>query len=100
MNKPTNENISDMAEFFKVFGDPTRMKILLSLLGKEMCVNCITDTTEVSQSAISHQLRILRTSGLVKSRRVGKQIYYSLDDDHIKSILEIAHEHVNHKRQV
>jgi DNA-binding transcriptional ArsR family regulator len=90
--------INKMAEFFKVFGDHTRMQILITLLKEELCVQCITDMTQVSQSAISHQLRLLKASGLVKTRREGKKIYYSLDDEHIKIILEVAKEHVEHKK--
>lgn len=99
MDAYNDEMIKEISEFFKVFGDPTRMKILTILLhGKELCVNCITDQLEVTQSAISHQLRLLKASGLVKSRRDGKNMYYSLDDEHIASILEIAYKHVEHKR--
>lgn len=101
MSQNLEGRIEEMADFFKVFGDSTRMKILITLLkGKELCVNCITGEMEVSQSAISHQLRILKTSGLVKARRDGKNMYYSLDDEHISTILEIALQHVEHKGQV
>ena len=101
MRQNLEGRIEEMADFFKVFGDSTRMKILIALLkGKELCVNCITEEMEVSQSAISHQLRILKTSGLVKARRDGKNMYYSLDDEHISTILEIALQHVEHKGQV
>lgn len=99
MEQYSEEMIKDIAEFFKMFADPTRMRILTALLqGKELCVGCITDMVDVTQSAISHQLRLLKNSGLIKSRRDGKNIYYSLDDEHISAILEIAYTHVEHKR--
>lgn len=99
MDRYPEETIEMMADFFKVFADLTRMKILTILLKrKELCVGCITDLGEVTQSAISHQLRLLKASGLVKARREGKNMYYSLDDEHISAILEIAYEHIEHKR--
>jgi DNA-binding transcriptional ArsR family regulator len=98
MDDLKSREITEMADFFKVFGDFTRMQILVTLLKEELCVQCLTDLTEVSQSAISHQLRLLKASGLVKARREGKKMYYSLDDEHIKVILEVAREHVEHKK--
>lgn len=99
MENYSETTMEEIADFFKVFADATRMKILTILLeDKELCVNCITSRLEVSQSAISHQLRLLKSSGLVKSRREGKNAYYSLDDEHIETILEIAYEHAEHKR--
>ena len=77
-----------------MFGDSTRAKILAALFVSEMCVACITEILNMNVSAVSHQLRILRQSKLVRTRRAGKEIYYSLDDDHIGKILSLALEHV------
>ncbi len=83
-----------IAELFKAFGDPTRVQILSNLLGRELCVNDIADAVALSQSAVSHQLRILKQMHLIKYRREGKNILYSLADDHVKTILETGLEHV------
>ena len=91
---PDEDLLTDIAELFKVFGDSTRTKILAALAASEMCVCCISSILNMTTSAVSHQLRILRQSKLVKTRRVGKEIYYSLDDDHIGRIFETALEHV------
>ena len=91
---PDEELLADMAELFKVFGDTTRTKILAALSESEMCVCCISSILGMTVSAVSHQLRILRQSKLVKTRRVGKEIYYSLDDEHIGEIFRTALEHV------
>ena len=88
------ELIYDLADLFKVFADSTRIRILYSLLDREKCVGDIVEELEMSQTAISHQLRILKQSHLVRCRRDGKQMYYSLADDHVKSIIEIALEHI------
>lgn len=85
------------AELFKVLGDPTRMQILTALfLQDELCVCDISDLLGMSQSAISHQLRLLRTTHLVKNRREGKSIYYSLDDTHVATIIAQGLEHIRH----
>ena len=84
-----------MAELFKVFGDTTRIKILSVLRIQEMCVCDIADSLLMTQSAISHQLRVLKQMDLVKNRRDGKTIYYSLADDHIAGILDMGLEHIN-----
>ena len=81
------EKYSDLAELFKVFGDVTRIKILSLLLNGELSVGDVADGLEMTQSAISHQLNLLRRSKLVKARREGKSVYYSLDDDHVSEIL-------------
>lgn len=86
---------SDLAELFKVFGDVTRIKILSLLLLEERSVGEIADGLGMTQSAISHQLNLLRRSKLVKSRRDGKSIYYSLDDDHVSAILSCGMEHIS-----
>lgn len=92
---PQEEDLYDLADFFKVFADTTRIKILYVLLKQEMCVCDIAQALEMTQSAISHQLRILKQMDLVKNRRDGKTIYYSLADDHIVSILNQGMEHIN-----
>lgn len=86
--------LSNLAELFKIFGDSTRIKILYSLVEKEMNVTEISEKLEMTQPAISQQLRLLKTSGLVKNRRDGKSILYSLADDHVKVILNIGVEHL------
>ena len=91
------EELRLAADFFKVMGDETRLKILVTLLNKELCVNEIAECIEMSQSSVSHQLKILRISKLIKSRRDGKMIYYSLDDEHVKTILDMAIEHAMEK---
>ncbi|AKL96960.1 transcriptional regulator, ArsR family [Clostridium aceticum] len=88
--------LNDMAEFFKVFGDVTRIKILSALFQKEMCVCDIAAVLDMNQSAISHQLRLLKSRRLVKFRREGKVIYYSLDDAHIKKIFNEGLHHIQH----
>ncbi|SDL06933.1 ArsR/SmtB family transcription factor [Natronincola ferrireducens] len=88
--------LTDMAEFFKVFGDPTRIKILYILFQKEMCVCDIAAVLELQQSAVSHQLRILKNKRLVKYRREGKVVYYTLDDNHIKRIFDEGLSHIQH----
>jgi ArsR family transcriptional regulator len=86
--------MEDIAELFKGFGDPTRVHILSLLQQQEMCVNDIADAVAVSQSAISHQLRMLKQMHLIKFRREGKNILYSLADDHVRTILQMGLEHV------
>ncbi len=88
------EAIYGLAELFKIFGDPTRIRILYVMLDTERCVNDIAGLLQMSQSSVSHQLRILKTSKLVKSRREGKSIFYSLDDEHVRSILSMGMEHI------
>ncbi len=90
----TEKAVFDLAELFKIFGDPTRIKILYAMLDAELCVNEIAGRLQMSQSSVSHQLRILKTSKLVKSRRDGKLIFYSLDDEHVRSILSMGMEHI------
>ena len=94
---PDDETLYDLAEFFKVFGDSTRIKILNALFESEMCVCDIAALLEMKQPAISHQLRILKRERLVKFRRDGKVVYYSLDDEHVKEIFEQGFNHINHK---
>ena len=86
--------IFEIAEVFKVFGDTTRMKIISALLQDELCVGEIAEITNSTQSAISHQLRVLKQAKLVKFKKVGKTVYYSLDDDHIYQIYKLVKEHI------
>ena len=97
MNSKTHniEELYDLAEFFKVFGDSTRIRSLCVLLDKEICVADIAAELDMTQSAISHQLRILKASRLVSSRREGKQIFYSLADEHVRLIISMGLEHIN-----
>ncbi len=92
--QPDDEILYDLAELFKVFGDSTRIKILYSLFETELCVYDIARLLNLSQSSVSHQLRILKSSKLVKFRREGKSIFYSLDDDHVREIISMGMEHV------
>ena len=93
-NMPSEEVLERTAEVFKVFGDKTRIRILAALSEGEMCVCCICDLLGMSQSAVSHQLSVLKSARLIKNRREGKQIYYSLDDAHIGAILYTGISHV------
>lgn len=92
------EVIYDLGEFFKLLGDGTRMKILNALFYSEMCVCDIASLLEMTQSAISHQLRVLKQGRLVKYRKEGKVVYYSLDDDHVKHIVEEGLKHIQEKK--
>lgn len=91
------ENLYDLAELFKVFGDSTRIKILWALDEAEMCVCDIAALLNMTQSAISHQLRVLKQANLVKNRKEGKVVYYSLDDEHVKQIFDQGLVHINEK---
>ena len=91
---PDEDELYDLAELFKVFGDSTRIRILYVLFEEELCVCDIAQTLSMTQSAISHQLRILKQSGLVKTRREGKQVFYSLADDHVRTIIAQGREHI------
>jgi len=91
---PEEEKIKELAEFYKVFGDATRVKILYVLLESEMCVCDLAAILKMTQSAISHQLRVLKQMKLVKNRRDGKTVYYSLADGHIQNIISQGMEHI------
>ena len=91
---PEKETLEAIAELFKGFADPTRVHILSLLVEKELCVTDIAEAVALSQSAISHQLRILKQMHLIKFRREGKNILYSLADDHVLTILQMGLEHV------
>ena len=94
-NMPEEEKLYDLAELFKVFGDTTRVKILCALFASEMCVCDIAVLLNMTQSAISHQLRVLKQARLVKYRRDGKVVFYSLDDEHIKNIFDQGLLHIS-----
>lgn len=91
---PSEETLYDLAELFKVFGDSTRVRIICALFESEMCVCDIAEVLKMTQSAISHQLRVLKQARLVKFRRDGKTVYYELADGHIKSIFNQGFEHI------
>jgi ArsR family transcriptional regulator, lead/cadmium/zinc/bismuth-responsive transcriptional repressor len=94
---PEQASLRGMAELFATFGDPTRLRILAALSGGELCVCDLAATVGQSDSAVSHQLRLLRGLGLVRSRRDGRLVYYALDDDHIDTLYRQALEHVAHR---
>ena len=91
------ETLYNLSELFKVFGDSTRIRILYELLRcEELCVQHLAERLSMGQSAISHQLRILRGAGLVRPRREGKTVFYALDDDHVRGIIRAGMEHISH----
>ncbi|MCR5474540.1 MAG: metalloregulator ArsR/SmtB family transcription factor [Lachnospiraceae bacterium] len=98
---PRRQNMNDtgkwteLAELFKVFGDSSRIRILYRLLEKEYCVQDLAEDLEMTQSAVSHQLKILKMNKLVRCRRDGRQMFYSLADDHVSTILSMGREHIN-----
>ena len=93
-NLPPEDDLCDLAELFKVFGDSTRIRILFVLLESEVCVCDLAQALGMTQSAISHQLKILKTSKLVRFRREGKSVFYALADDHVRAILSQGMEHI------
>ena len=97
-NMLEKDTFNKLAEFFKILGDTTRVKILFALDKNEMCVCDIANVLGMSKSSISHQLGTLRRSGIVKCRKSGKEVFYTLDDDHIKKVFEIGVEHIEHKK--
>ena len=96
---PADEALFNLADLFKIFGDTTRIKILYALFESELCVCAIAELLQMTQSAISHQLRVLKDSELVGNRRAGKTIYYFLKDDHVRSIINQGFEHISEERQ-
>lgn len=97
-DKIPNENTNnEMAEIFSAMSDPGRLKILTLLSAQELCVHEIVELVEMTQSSVSHQLRILRNLRIVKHRKEGKHVYYSLDDEHIKLIVTVCKEHIEEK---
>lgn len=95
---PDEEELYDLAELFKVFGDSTRIRILYVLFEAEVCVCDLAQALNMTQSAISHQLRILKQSKLVKNRREGKSVFYSLADDHVRTIIAQGREHIDEEK--
>ncbi len=95
---PKQDLFNKLAEFFKILGDNTRVKILFALDQNEMCVCDIANVLGLSKSSISHQLGTLRRSGIVKCRKSGKEVFYTLDDNHVKEVFEIGIEHIKHKK--
>ena len=93
-----DETFNKLADFFNILKDPTRLKIMFVLDKKQVCVCDIANILSMSKSSISHQLSTLRKSGIVKCYKQGKEVYYTLDDDHINKVFEIALEHINHKK--
>ena len=93
-DKPSEDEIFDLADLFKIFGDSSRIKIMYAISENELCVQEIAGIVEMTQSAVSHQLRVLKNSRLVKSRKNGKEVYYSLVDDHVSSIFSKGLEHI------
>ena len=91
---PDEDTMTALSDFFKNFGDSTRIKIVSALMAGELCVADIAEVLEISASAISHQLRILRQAKIVRSRRVGKQIYYSIEDNHVGILYSVGMEHI------
>lgn len=91
---PAETELYDLSELFKVFGDSTRIRILFVLFEAEVCVCDLANALNMTQSAISHQLRILKANKLVKSRREGKSVFYSLSDDHVRTIIAMGLEHI------
>lgn len=99
LNKmPDEDTFNKLAEFFKILGDNTRTKILFALDQNEMCVCDIANVLGMTKSSISHQLGLLRRSGIVKCRKEGKEVYYMLDDHHVKELFEVGMEHIEHKK--
>ncbi len=96
---PNPQELSKITSFFKTLGDETRLKILFSLFESEQCTGDIAASVSMTKSAVSHQLRLLRMEGLIKCRREGKNVYYSLDDQHVCDILKVTRTHVSHTHQ-
>ena len=96
-NMISDDEVSKLSNLFKVLGDPTRAKIVMALDNREVCVCDLSVALNMTKSAVSHQLAVLKANNIVKSRRDSKHIYYSFDDEHITTIIEIADEHIKHK---
>ncbi len=95
---PESTVLNNLADFFKIMGDATRCKLLFALLQNEMCVCDLANVLSMTKSSISHQLSKMKDVGVVKCRKSGKTVYYSLDDSHISEIFEVALKHINHKQ--
>ncbi len=96
-NRPNIEELVNLSELFKILGDLTRIKIIWTLDNNEMCVCDIANVLNMTKSSISHQLAILKNAGIVRYRRSGKEVYYTLDDEHINKLYEIGLEHIEHR---
>lgn len=94
---PKEDTFYRLADLFKLIGDTTRCRILFALDQKEMCVCDLANVLDMTKSSVSHQLAVLRRSGIVRCRKSGKEVYYTLDDEHIVKLFEIGLEHINHK---
>lgn len=97
---PDEETFSRLSDFYKIMGDPTRCKLIFALLQNEMCVCDLANVLSMTKSSVSHQLGKMRSSGVVKCRREGKTVYYSLDDEHIAEIISTTMTHINHKENI
>ena len=93
---PEENRIMELAEIFKLISNSTRLKIVIAIMEQELCVCDISSILNLSQSAVSHQLRVLRGARLAKYRKQGKMVYYSIDDDHVANIIKMGLEHINH----
>ena len=91
---PDEKTVYELSDFFKNFGESTRLKIVLALMAGELCVADLADSVESSQSAVSHQLRILRQAKIVKSEREGKLVFYSIDDEHVEKLVSLGLAHI------
>lgn len=96
-NMADDELINKLSNFFKILGDTTRVKILYALDQNEMCVCDIANVLNMTKSSISHQLSTLRNVGVVKCKKIGKEVFYSLDDEHVKQVFEVGVDHIKHK---
>lgn len=94
---PTTNTLNHLAQFYKLIGDTTRCRILFALDQQEMCVCDLANVLNMTKSRVSHQLAVLRQSGVVKCQKIGKEVYYTLDDDHIVKLFEVGLEHINHQ---
>jgi len=94
-----NDFINDISLFFKILGDNTRVKILFALDNNEMCVCDIANVLNMTKSSISHQLSFLKQNNIVKCNKVGKEVYYSLDDEHVREVFEVAISHIKHRKE-
>jgi ArsR family transcriptional regulator len=96
--EPSFDEIMDLADMFKLFSDSTRLKIICSILNNELCVCDLCELLNLTQSNVSHQLQLLRAAKLVKYRKEGKQVYYSLQDEHVEKIIKMALEHIEEEK--
>lgn len=93
---PTEAYIADLTRFYKILGDETRLRICLALRNDELCVCDLANVLAMTKSAVSHQLKTLRENQIVKNRQAGKEVFYTLDDEHVRAVLEISYSHIRH----